>query len=191
MTDRHRSLPAHAGAMVFIAISFALPADAQQAPAPPAREITAERCRGAEHRQFDFWIGRWDVLNAEGELVGHNDVSRIAGGCGLLEDWRGLGGGSGSSINTYDAERGRWTQRWVGTGATLWLEGRLEDGAMVLAGTSTRQTPGGAVLDRITWTPLPGGEVRQTWEMSRDGGVTWSASFIGVYTPSATAPALR
>ena len=183
ITDLCPCGPARAVAVVCAALSIlARPAEAQEPPAPAADEVTAERCMAAEHRQFDFWIGRWDVRNAEGELIGHNEISRIAGGCGLLEEWQGLAGGRGSSVNTYDADRGRWTQRWVGTGATLWLEGGLEEGAMVLTGTSPRNTPGGEVLDRITWTPLPGGGVRQTWEISRDGGLTWTSSFVGVYT---------
>lgn len=145
-------------------------------------EEPAERCRGEEYRQFDFWVGMWEVHDADGELVGHNEILRAARGCALLERWRGLGGGRGVSINTYDPDLERWTQRWVGDGSTLWLEGGLEDGRMVLTGTSPRSTPRGAVLDRITWMPLPNGRVRQFWEISDDSGATWSPIFEGFYS---------
>jgi hypothetical protein len=142
----------------------------------------AERCRGPEHRQFDFWLGAWEVRDSAGALLGQNDITRVSAGCALHEDWRGAGGGVGISVNTYDAALGKWTQRWVGAGATLWLEGGLEDGAMVLAGTAPRTTPRGPVLDRITWTPLPDGRVRQTWDISTDQGQTWMPSFVGFYS---------
>lgn len=165
-----------------------LSASAQEgAPGGPDEPgAVAERCRGAEHRQFDFWLGRWEVRNPEGELVGHNEIARVAGGCALLERWRGRGGGTGVSVNTYDPELGRWTQRWVGTGATLWLEGGIEAGPegirMVLAGTRPRTTPRGEVRDRLIWTPLPDGRVRQVWESSPAGSETWSEVFVGLYS---------
>lgn len=84
-------------------------------------------------------------------------------------------------MNAYDPGLGRWTQRWVGDGTTLWLEGGLEEGSMVLRGTAPRATARGDVLDRITWTPLPDARVRQLWETSTDGGTTWTPIFEGVY----------
>ncbi len=174
-------------------------AGAQEADAPPGPTPTdegfqaVERCAGPEHRAFDFWVGSWEVRNPEGEVVGRNEIRRIAGGCGLLEEWRGEGGGTGTSVNAYDPDRGRWTQRWIGTGATLWLEGGVEDGPegkrMVLAGTETRSTPRGNVLDRITWTPLSDGRVRQDWEISSDGGETWNDAFVGLYSERESAEA--
>jgi hypothetical protein len=41
---------------------------------------------------------------------------------------------------------------------------------------------GGAALQRITWSQLPGGKVRQLWEASKDGGKTWTVVFDGTYT---------
>lgn len=158
----------------------------QTVPAQPdsAGQEIAPRCTDTVHRQFDFWIGAWTVRNPDGTIIGHNEVTRIARGCGLLENWRGAGGGAGVSVNTYDTARGVWTQRWVGDGSTLWLEGGLQGDAMVLEGTAPRDTPRGAVLDRITWTPLPDGRVSQVWELSTDGGTTWTPSFHGIYERS-------
>lgn len=146
----------------------------------PGSEETAERCRGAAHRAFDFWVGSWNVRNSEGELLGRNEIRRVAHGCALLENWRGAGGGQGMSINTYDSELGKWTQRWVGDGATLWLEGGVEKGRMVLAGT--RNTSDGDVQDRITWAPMPDGGLSQVWEISTDGGENWQSVFVGYYS---------
>lgn len=161
----------------------------QASGAPPGESDPVERCRDPEHRQFDFWVGQWEVRDAEGTRVGHNDIERIAGGCGLLESWRSVDGGRGMSINAYDPDRERWTQRWVGAGATLWLEGGLEDGRMVLSSIGLRRTPRGEVLDRIIWSPLPDGRVRQVWEVSQDEGDSWQTIFVGFYSRSRNASA--
>lgn len=190
-----RLCPAVAAGIVATALAIGGGAEAQETDpsgeASAVQEAPSERCQAPEHRQFDFWVGRWEVRNADDEVVGHNEIRRIAGGCGLLESWRGAGGGVGTSVNAYDADLGRWTQRWVGSGATLWLEGGLEEDPrgrrMVLEGTRPRSTPRGQVLDRITWTPLPDGRVRQVWETSSDGGETWGEIFVGLYSRLAPA----
>lgn len=155
---------------------------AQAPPQAASDTTTAERCTGDVYRQFDFWQGEWDVRSPEGELLGHNTITRAAAGCALLESWRGQQGGRGVSVNAYDADRNRWTQRWVGTASILWLEGGWEAGRMLLRSTATRETPRGAVLDRISWEPLPDGRVRQVWEVSTDGGETWEEIFVGLYS---------
>lgn len=186
----------HALSTTCLALTAEAPVRAQ-APGQEAgaeEETVAERCAGSEFREFDFWLGRWEVRNPEGELAGHNEIRREAGGCGLLERWQGVGGGTGISVNTFDAELGRWTQRWVGGGATLWLEGGLEDGPegrrMVLEGPRPRSTPQGEVLDRITWQPLDGERVRQVWEISPDGGESWDEIFRGLYSRAAGSEAI-
>ena len=74
-----------------------------------------------------------------------------------------------------------WRQCWVDAkGGSLNLLGGLEGASMVLRGTT--EGPRGRVLERITWTPLPDGRVRQLWEQSPDGGATWTVSFDGYYT---------
>jgi hypothetical protein len=158
---------------------------ADQATPPAPAEQGPARCEEPVHREFDFWVGTWDVRSEAGELLGHNEITRIAHGCGLLENWHGADGGAGMSINAYDGSLGKWTQRWVGEGSVLWLEGGLEDGRMVLGGV--RETRAGRAQDRITWTPLPEGRVSQVWEVSTDGGKTWRLLFAGYYSPAGAA----
>lgn len=170
-------------ALVALVAVVASPASAQDPDEAAGDGSIVERCTAPEHRHFDFWLGEWEVRNPDGELVGHNTISPAARGCGLLESWRGVRGGRGISVNTYDPDRGRWTQRWVGDGSALWLEGGWENGRMVLTGTAVRSTPRGAVLDRISWEPLGDGRVRQLWEVSRDDGASWEVIFNGLYSP--------
>lgn len=38
----------------------------------------------AEHRQFDFWIGEWNVQNPQVQPVGSSSIQRIEDGCANL-----------------------------------------------------------------------------------------------------------
>jgi hypothetical protein len=129
-------------------------------------------CEAPEFRQFDFWVGEWTVTLPNGNTAGTNRITKIAGGCALLEEWTGARGVSGKSLNIYDLSRGVWHQTWVdSSGSLLQIEGKFDGGAMRMSNAS----------NRITWTPLPGGGLRQTWEQTTDGGKTWTVSFDGKY----------
>jgi hypothetical protein len=138
-------------------------------------------CAAPEHRQFDFWIGEWEVTRPDGAPAGRNRIESILDGCALRESWTGAKGGSGNSYNAYDRQRGRWHQTWVDNGGlVLRLDGTFAAGKMVLSGES-RDSAGARVLNRITWQETAPGAVRQLWETSRDGGRTWSVVFDGRY----------
>ena len=160
-----------AGALSVLIPSHAMAQQAGQAP-----------CADEAHRQFDFWVGTWIVTNAQGTEVGTNRISAILGGCVLLEEWQSAGPYSGKSLNIYDAANDSWHQTWVDNGGMLLqLDGGLEDGNMVLTGM--RPGPDGSpVQHRITWEPLEGGDVRQTWDTSGDDGQTWTNQFDGLYS---------
>lgn len=149
-------------------------------PAPAVAQIADAPCGAAEYHQFDFWLGEWEVTNAGGDVVGTNTITAVSGGCGLREQWEGAGGGVGESLNAYDGRTGSWHQTWVGGRAlVLRLEGGLDDGAMVLEGELIEGDD--IILQRITWTPSPDGSVRQRWETSGDGGMSWTTAFDGTY----------
>jgi hypothetical protein len=161
-------------------------AAAPQSAAPPAQTAPAQPrpnpCDAPEFRQFDFWIGRWDVKNSDGSrTLGSNVIEPLAGKCGVHENWTGAAGGTGRSLNTFQRTDGKWHQVWVGAGGgLLHLIGGLEGSAMVLEGPSPGPN-GTTVRNRVTWTPLPDGRVRQHWQTSSDAGSTWIVSFDGYY----------
>jgi hypothetical protein len=160
------------------ALALAQPAETGSTP-PPS-------CSDPAYRQFDFWIGDWNVT-ANDQPAGTNSIQPVHNGCALEENWQGAGAGgvSGSSLNIYDRANDRWHQTWVdGNGTLLQLDGGLVDGAMVLRGTRPAEDGNGITTHRITWTPNADGSVRQLWEASRDGQ-TWSVLFDGLYTRAA------
>jgi hypothetical protein len=138
-------------------------------------------CEASEHRQFDFWIGEWNVRTPDGKLAGVNSIKREYDGCVLHERYSTPRGYSGESLNMYDAGRKVWHQTWVDTsGALLLLEGGLRGGSMVLEGQSVG--PNGQITKhRITWTPNANGTVRQHWQ-STDPQGQWTTAFDGTYT---------
>lgn len=141
-------------------------------------------CSEPVHREFDFWLGRWDVV-AQGKFAGTNRIEKVDGGCALYESWSSGGGGyTGRSLNSVGGD-GRWRQTWVDTsGLRLELAGGLVDGKMVLEGETPGRDKGAPpVKNRITWSREPEGRVRQHWEASKDGGQTWSTAFDGTYHP--------
>ena len=182
-------------AMILVLALAATPATSASAADPPGsppapastpvpKETPAAKCAYPEARQFDFWIGHWDVHSADGSFAGTNRIEPILGGCVLQENWNGAGGMSGTSLNAFDPATRRWHQTWMDdSGTLLLLDGVFADGKMVLSGdTPSKRMPGTTVRNRITWSPLPGGKVRQLWEASTDGGGAWTVVFDGTYT---------
>lgn len=157
-----------------ITMSSSLPASAQtQTPAPPA-------CSAPEHRQFDFWLGEWNVHGPGGKLAGTNSIRREIGGCVLHERYDTGRGYSGESFNVYDEPRKVWHQTWVDSGGLLLvLEGGLRDGKMVLEG-QTVGTDQKTTKHRIAWSANPDGTVRQLWESTAANG-EWTVAFDGKY----------
>lgn len=146
-----------------------------------AADPAPKPCATPEHRQFDFWIGQWNVTEA-GQAAGRNDIQLILGGCVLLENWTGSEGGAGKSLNWYDRVDGLWHQQWVdAAGGGLSLAGKFADGVMRLEGTRPATAKQPAMRHRITWTPLPDGKVRQLWESAPVGKDEWSKQFDGTY----------
>ena len=143
----------------------------------------AAPCDDPAFREFDFWLGEWQVNTPDGKLAGVNRIEREYGGCVLHERYDTGKGYRGESLNVYDASRKLWHQTWVDSGGTLLLlEGRLVDGRMVLEGR-TLDEDGRPTKHRITWSSNADGSVRQLWESTDDKG-GWSTAFDGKYTRS-------
>jgi hypothetical protein len=150
------------------------------APLPAQSPAPQPGCPASEHRQFEFWVGNWNVT-VQGHQAGTNEVTLEESGCVIHEHWIGAGGGTGQSFNFYDRAIGQWHQFWVDNqGNYLHLTGRYGDGRLVLTGTAPG--PNGApAMQRLTFFNNPDGTVRQLWESSNDEGKTWQVAFDGLY----------
>lgn len=175
-----RSIPLRLAAA--LALAGALPCALAQAPATPPPPPPA--CEAPAYRQFDFWLGAWEVTGGPklDTVVGHSLIAAVSTGCALREDWTAASGRDGHSLNVYDAATQRWTQFWIGSdGVLLRLEGGLRaDGAMAMEGTLPKPG-GGTQRQRIVWTPRADGSVEQRWDTSDDAGASWQVAFVGLY----------
>ncbi|HEY4300876.1 MAG TPA: hypothetical protein VGM73_08390 [Candidatus Didemnitutus sp.] len=133
-----------------------------------------------EAHQFDFWLGEWRVTEA-GKPAGQSRIQSVAGSHALLENWEGVEGSSGKSLNVFNSVRHQWQQFWVdNAGGVLELAGGMIGKSMVLE-NATKRRDGTPLRNRITWTPNSDGTVRQLWETSTNDGKTWQTSFDGLY----------
>lgn len=168
----------HRLAALSLFVASATGAAAQQTPAqsPP--------CSDPLFRQFDFWVGEWDVYGSNGQKAGENKITREEYGCLLVEHWTNAGGVTGQSYNFVDLATNEWRQVWVSAGATIDYAGGLNDkGAMVLEGRigyGAGQAGNGARF-RGTWTPNADGTVTQHFEQYDDAKKSWTDWFVGTY----------
>ncbi|HUR27182.1 MAG TPA: hypothetical protein VM509_03285 [Planctomycetota bacterium] len=131
----------------------------------------------AEARQFDFWVGDWDVLSVAGAKAGDSKIENILGGCAIQENWTSASGNSGKSFNVYDAKKREWRQHWIDdSGTETFYAGAFEDGCMDLVAESTG-ADGKPALHRMRFFDLGTEGVRQWGEVSTDGGSSWKTEF--------------
>jgi uncharacterized protein (TIGR02246 family) len=137
-------------------------------------------------REFDFWIGDWDVRPTGQPPTGppsRNTVTLENNGCVVVEHWTGAGGSVGQSFNIFDRSIGLWRQTWVDNiGGQHDYRGSLEDGNMVFTGdTPMPNGRRGRVPTRLTFFHVSKDSVRQYSELSIDSGKTWRVGYDLMY----------
>lgn len=134
-----------------------------------------------EFRQFDFWIGEWDVLTPNNQPAGTSSIQLILGECVIMENWTGVLGVNGKSFNLYNAARNKWQQTWVDDrgGMTEYLGEWKGDRMEFLA--EQPQTDGTKQLLRMTFFKFDADRVRQFGESSTDNGKTWNTRYDLTY----------
>lgn len=143
----------------------------------------------APSREFDFWIGEWDVYpNGTNVLVGQSKIEMASGGCMILENWSAIGGApnTGKSMNYVNPATGKWEQLWIGSGGInqnnpqRFVDGTYKDGAMRF--TFEQVTPQGQKqTGRFSFFNEGPYQVRQFNEVSNDDGNTWTTVYDFVY----------
>lgn len=121
-------------------------------------------------RQFDFWLGEWDLTWGEdGKATNH--VLRVMNKEIIQENFTAPEL-QGMSVSAYDRERGVWCQTWVdSTGAYLDFTGIFEDGKMILVRDAIVR--GETCKQRMVWFNIEANHFDWNWERSDDYGTTW------------------
>lgn len=170
-----RAIARALGCVLIIALASAgPPSSAAEGSDPP--------CAAPTYRDFDFWIGDWDVfdVSAPAKQVARVHVDPILNGCVLREDYKATDGHAGESFTIFDASRRVWHQTWVTDhGRLLMIEGEMHDGAMILEGTD-RTSDGRNRRVRGIWQNAKDG-VHERAMTSLDDGKTWTQWFDLVF----------
>ena len=135
-----------------------------------------------EARQFDFWLGEWEVKNTLDQPAGQSSIQLILGKCVLLENWTNAAGGSGKSFNVFNRQTRQWHQTWVDDQGTFteYKQGEYKDGKLTYLAEQL-DAKGQKQWQRMTFYNLGPNQVRQFGEVSTDGGKTWQPSFDLMY----------
>ncbi|MBA2681611.1 MAG: DUF1579 family protein [Ktedonobacteraceae bacterium] len=124
-------------------------------------------------RQFDFWLGEWDLTWADGGR-GTNSIQAILDGHVILENFDADPAGSfrGMSFSVYDPAQNQWQQTWVDNqGGYLDLVGTYQNDTMIL--TRQAMTAGKAVMQRMIFYNISTSQLDWDWQRSEDEGRTW------------------
>jgi hypothetical protein len=152
--------------LLAVGAASAAPLSVAATSAPLEQSTTPSTCDAPEHHQFDFWLGDWQVFDAESNtLVGFDHVEKLAHGCivqqnltFLTDIWRRPGVPyrlAGIGVSRFDGEH--WLQMWADNQwGAIFLHGGLDaDGSMTM----------------ITVTPSRNRDVKEVWEKHADGTV--------------------
>jgi tetratricopeptide (TPR) repeat protein len=138
----------------------------------------------AENRQFDFWVGEWNVIPTSGGLPqGTSRIEKELGSCVIWEKWTSLGlGYAGKSYNVYNANLKRWEQFWVdNVGGMMHFYGGLKDGVMDYWTDDIPQPDGTKLRRHLQFFNEGPDKVRQLSQGSTDTGKTWHVEYDFTY----------
>ena len=136
---------------------------------------------------LDFWLGDWEVTDANGDLVGTNRITATLGGCAVQEHWTGTDGFEGRSLFYLHSWLGQWRQVWITDSPQQPGSVKEKRQVMLFEGPGIRfrgeimVSPEHYMQDRTTLTPLPDGRVHQLIEWSNNDGRIWQTGFEGWY----------
>lgn len=174
------SLPLSSLALAACGATRPAPTPSSAAAAAPPTIVAA--CASPEHRQFDFWIGDWDlVVKARAtpggpwdEARGQQHIEAILGGCAIAETFSADGPGgqpwAGRSYSSWQPTLGQWRQTWVDdSGGYLAFTGGVDGGAMTLVG-EPRDQDGKHIVMRMVFLDVTATALHWEWQRQVDGG---------------------
>ncbi len=139
-------------------------------------------CCTSVYKQFDFWLGDWEVFNLKGVKVGENKIVSMQDSCVIQENWKSAGQ-TGTSYNFYNKTDSTWNQVYIDNfGTVLELKGILKDNKMILESQKVKSVKANFYyFNRITWAKDNLGNVSQKWDIVDDKGKILQVAFDGIY----------
>jgi hypothetical protein len=139
-------------------------------------------CCTVDHRSFDFWLGEWRVYDTLGNQLGKNTIVKAEKGCLITENWRGVTGGTGRSMNYFDPQDSTWNQLWISaSGTILNLKGKSDANRMTLRSELLRGQNNQPYHHQISWSLNPDSTVTQHWVILDEAKKVTAEAFKGIY----------
>ncbi len=138
----------------------------------------------AESRQFDFWVGEWEVFNHQNKKAGESIIEKILRHAVILENWTGASGYVGKSFNHFNKEKGKWIQYWVDQNSDpILFEGNYDETqkAMIFFSYDHAKDKENPYIRKLTFYNLDPNTVRQFSQQSSDEGKTWNVEYDFTY----------
>ncbi len=159
--------------------------------APLEQSAAPSTCDTPQHRQFDFWVGDWQVFDAAtNQLVGFDRVEKHTEGCIIQQNltfttdlYRRPGVKyrlAGISVNRFDGDA--WLEMWADNQwGAIFLRGMPDaSGAMVLIST----VPSRHRDVKLVWEKHTDGTVRILQYVAPAGSGKWAQYGDLIYRPN-------
>lgn len=135
------------------------------------------------YRQFDFWIGNWEVYDLKNNKAGDSKITSILNSCSILEEYTSTSkqngiNYSGKSFNTYNAVTKQWQQTWVDNiGKTNeYLTGKFDENKVEFITAPFQLTKDTIAVRRLTFYNQSTEKVRQHGEIMKNNG-KWKTEY--------------
>jgi tetratricopeptide (TPR) repeat protein len=139
-------------------------------------------CRYNERlKEFEFWVGEWDVYDINGNKAGVNKIEKILHDCVIYETWTNSQGRVGKSFTTINSNTNNWEQTWVDdqAGVIEFRNGKYENNKLSMIAEGLDQE-NKKQFQRMTFFKKDDGTVRQLGETSGDG-IEWQTIYDLTY----------
>jgi hypothetical protein len=160
---------------------------------PSETSTPSAPCSDAEAREFDFWIGEWDVVSRSRDLQKEQvptfdeagtlkaKVFPVNDGCAIVELTEGetsSGHVYGFSVRSFDPNKERWVYvlNWPSKNRAVFSveEGTFHHGRIEAFSKVTRDRS----LNRSLFSDITGSSYRWDAAVTRDSAVSWSTYWI-------------
>jgi hypothetical protein len=151
-----------------------------------AQELQLDKLDTAQY--FDFWVGKWKVTYDEGNGIkeyGTNTIDKILDEVVIRDSFEVTGGQNegfkGTSISVYQPRLKRWKQAWADNqGGYFDLEGEFVSNKRIFK-TQIFERGDKRIQQRMVFYDIKPNSFTWDWELSTDGGQSWTLSWRILY----------
>lgn len=137
-------------------------------------------CCSEKYEEFDFWLGKWEVYDSSGALIGINSIIKQSDNCIIQEKWID-DARRGSSTIFYDSSDNSWNQIWIdNSNFILKLKGKLINDIMTLK-SELIQGKNIKYYNQISWIKNEDNSITQVWDIYNENDDKISEVFHGIY----------